>query len=295
MIGATTTVELSPTGIDGDNFDVFSSLRDGADGEEFASGVGGGVNADTNETANLDLVAVTSGEEKLDTFMDDSTDLKDMSASVDALSLASKSEINSPENRMSDERRETICQGVASVACASCVARDDCSILRMRNFASENLQLAPERESYLSELLNDNDDSIVVAGYVNPGDSEANTISTEATEVSEDRADDSNEQMVSQEQERKALTNETVESLGVDVDTEAAETGSSSKKVELHIVDAVSDAAHDYNKQSTSIRIEADPAVPIVEDVKKVNDDFADMVVSDIQTSPQIEVKEPIR
>lgn len=264
MIGATTTVELSPTGIDGDGFDVFSSLRGGA-----------------------------GGEEKLDTFIDDSTDVKDMPAPVDALSLASKSEINSPENRMSEERREIICQGVASIACASCVARDDCPILRMRNFASKNLQPAPERESYLSELLNDNDDGIVVAGYVNSSDSEVKTISTETTEVSEDRADESNEQMVSQEQECKALTNETVEVLGADVDTEAAETGSSSKKIELHIVDAVSDAAHDYNKQSKPIVIEADPVVPIVEDTKKVKDDFADTVASDVQASPQIEVKEP--
>lgn len=263
MIGVTTTVELSPTGIDGDGFDMFSSLRGGA-----------------------------GCEEKLDTFIDDSTDVKDMPAPVDALSLASKSEINSPENQMSEERREIICQGVASVACASCVARDDCPILRMRNFASENLQPAPERESYLSELLNDNDDGIVVAGYVNSSDSEVKTISTEATEVSEDRADESNEQMVSQEQECKALTNETVEVLGADVDTEAAETGSSSKKVELHIVDAVSDAAHDYNKQSTPIVIEADPVVPIVEDTKKVKDDFADTVASDVQASPQTEVKE---
>jgi hypothetical protein len=264
MSEAATTIELSTTGIDGDNFDVFSSLRGGA-----------------------------GGEEKLDTFIDDSTDVKDMPAPVDALSLASKSEINSPENRMSEERREIICQGVASVACANCVARDDCPILRMRNFASKNLQPAPERESYLSELLNDNDDGIVVAGYVNSSDSEVKTIRTEATEVSEDRADESNEQMVSQEQECKALTNETVEVLGADMDTEAVETGSSSKKVELHIVDAVSDAAHDYNKQSTPIVIETDPVVPIVEDTKKVNDDIADMAVSDIQASPQIEVKEP--
>ena len=59
MIGEATTVGLSPTGIDGDNFDVFSSLRDGADGEEFSSGVGDigkEVDADTDETANLDLV-----------------------------------------------------------------------------------------------------------------------------------------------------------------------------------------------------------------------------------------------
>lgn len=296
MIGATTTVGLSPTGIDGDNFDVFSSLRDGADGEEFSSGVGDigkEVDADTDETANLDLVTVASGKEKLDTFMDDSTDLKDIPAPVDALSLASKSEINSPENWMSDERRETICQGVASVACASCVARDDCPILRMRNFASENLQPAPGRESYLSELLNDNDDDIVVAGYVNSSDSEANTISTKATEVSEDRADKSNEQMVSQEQERKALTNETVESLGADVDTEAAEIGSSSKKVVQHVVNVFSDAEHHDNKQPTSMRIEVEPIVAATDDVHKVNDDFAAMAANDVQASPQIEVQEP--
>lgn len=296
MIGEATTVGLSPTGIDGDNFDVFSSLRDGADGEEFSSGVGDigkEVDADTDETANLDLVTVASGKEKLDTFMDDSTDLKDIPAPVDALSLTSKSEINSPENLMSDERRETICQGVASVACASCVARDDCPILRMRNFASENLQPAPGRESYLSELLNDNDDDIVVAGYVNSSDSEANTISTEATEVSEDRADESNEQMISQEQERKALTNETVESLGADVDTEAAEIGSSSKKVVQHVVNVFSDAEHHDNKQPTSMRIEVEPIVAATDDVHKVNDDFAAMAANDVQASPQIEVQEP--
>ena len=150
MIGEATTGELSPIGIDGDDFDI-SSLR----GEDFSSGIGDigeEVNADTDEAASgLDLVAVTGGKEKLDTFMDGSTDLKDMPAPVDALSLAGKSEINSPENRMSDERRAAICQGVASAACASCAARDDCPILRMRNFANENLQPAPERELTRSE------------------------------------------------------------------------------------------------------------------------------------------------
>lgn len=296
MIGEATTVGLSPTGIDGDNFDVFSSLRDGADGEEFSSGVGDigkEVDADTDETANLDLVTVASGKEKLDTFMDDSTDLKDIPAPVDALSLTSKSEINSPENLMSDERRETICQGVASVACASCVARDDCPILRMRNFASENLQPAPGRESYLSELLNDNDDDIVVAGYVNSNDGEANTISTEATKVSEDGVDESNEQMVSQEQECKALTNETVESLGDDIDTEAAEVSNSSKKIVQHVVNVFSDAEHHDNKQPTSMRIEVEPIVAATDDVHKVNDDFAAIAANDVQASPQIEVQEP--
>ena len=297
MIGEATTVGLSPTGIDGDNFDVFSSLRGGAESDNFSSGIddiGEEATAGVDEAAGkLDLMAVAGGKAELDTFMDDSTDLEDMPALVDALSLASKSEINSPENRMSDERKETICQGVASAACASCAASGTCSILRMINFADENLQPAPERESYLSELLNNNDDSIVVAGYVNSNDGEVNTISTEATKVSEDRVDESNEQMVSQEQERKALTNETVESLGDDIGAEAAEVSNYSKKIEMHIVDAVSDAVHDYSKQSTPIVIEADPVVPIVEDAKKVNDDFADMVVGDVQASPQIEVKEP--
>ena len=70
MIGEATTGELSPTGADGDNFDI-SSLR----GEDFSSGIndiGGEVNAGTSDAASsLDLVAVASGEERLDTAMSD--------------------------------------------------------------------------------------------------------------------------------------------------------------------------------------------------------------------------------
>ena len=70
MIGEATTGELSPTGIDGDDFDI-SSLR----GEDFSSGIndiGGEVNAGTSDAASsLDLVAVASGKEKLDTAMSD--------------------------------------------------------------------------------------------------------------------------------------------------------------------------------------------------------------------------------
>lgn len=210
MIGAATTVELSPIGIDGDDFDI-SSLR----GEDFSSGIGDigeEVNADTDEAASgLDLVAVAGGKEKLDTFMDGSTDLKDMPAPVDALSLAGKSEINSPENRMSDERRAAICQGVASAACASCAARDDCPILRMRNFASENLQPAPERESYLRDLLSDDDDGIVVAGYTNP-DSGADSTNADITETSDDKTDKLIEQVAPPNQGNEIPTSETTES-----------------------------------------------------------------------------------
>ena len=222
MIGEATTRESSPAGIDGDGFDI-SSLR----GEDFSSGIGDigeEVNADTDEAASgLDLVAVAGGKGKLDTFMDGSTDLKDMpDAPVDALSLAGKSEINSSENRMSDERRVAICQGVASAACASCAARDDCPILRMRNFANENLQPAPERESYLRDLLSDDDDGIVVAGYANP-DSGADSTNADITETSDDKTDKLIEQVAPPNQGNEIPTSETTESPDEPADIKEAE------------------------------------------------------------------------
>ena len=223
MIGATSTAEVSPTGIDGDNFDVFSSLRDGAGGEDFSSGIGEGRSADADEAASdLDLVAVAGGEAKLDTSIGDGGDSKNAPAPVDALSLAGKSEINSSENRMSDERRAAICQGVASAACASCAARDDCPILRMRNFANENLQPAPERESYLRDLLSDDDDGIVVAGYANP-DSGADSTNADITETSDDKTDKLIEQVAPPNQGDEIPTSETTESPDEPADIKEAE------------------------------------------------------------------------
>ena len=240
MIGEATTGKLSPTGIDGDDFDI-SSLR----GEDFSSGIGDigeEVNADTDEAASsFDLVAVAGGKEKLDTFMDDSTDLKDMPAPVDALSLAGKSEINSSENRMSDERRAAICQGVASAACTSCAARDDCPILRMRNFASENLQPAPERESYLKDLLNDGDDGIVVAGYANP-DSGSDLTNADITETSDDKTDKLIEQVAPPNQGNEIPTSETTESP--DEPADIKEAGQSF----LELTIATEDAADDVDE-----------------------------------------------
>ena len=208
---ATTELRLTPAAVATDNggdSDVLLSPRDGAVGEDFSSGISEAV---ANDASQLDLVAVAGGEEELDTFMDDGIDLKDMPALVDALSLAGKSEINSSENRMSDERRAAICQGVASAACASCAARDDCPILRMRNFANENLQPAPERESYLKDLLNDGDDGIVVAGYANP-DSGADSTNADITETSDDKTDKLIEQVAPPNQGNEIFTNETTES-----------------------------------------------------------------------------------
>ena len=214
MIGVTTTGESSPTGIDGDGFDVFSSLRDSSGGEDFSSGIGEGRSADADEAASdLDLVAVAGGKEKLDTAMSDASSQgnSEVLTPVDALSLAGKSEINSSENRMSDERRAAICQGVASAACASCATRDNCPILRMRNFANENLQPAPKRESYLRDLLSDDDDGIVVAGYANP-DSGADSVNTDITETSDDKTDKLIEQVAPPNQDSEIFANETTES-----------------------------------------------------------------------------------
>ncbi len=74
MIGATTAVELSPTGIDGDGFDVFSSLRDGAGGEDFSSGISEAV---ANDASQLDLVAVAGGEAELDVAISDNDTKED--------------------------------------------------------------------------------------------------------------------------------------------------------------------------------------------------------------------------
>ena len=209
----------STIGEAGGGFNVFSSLRGDAGGEDFSSGISEAV-ADNVE--QFDLVAVAGGEEELDTFMDDSTDLKDMPAPVDALSLAGKSEINSLENRMSDERRAAICQGVASAACASCAARDDCPILRMRNFANENLQPAPKRESYLRDLLSDDDDGIVVAGYANP-DSGADLTNADIAETSDDKTDKLIEQVAPPNQDSENFANKITESPDEPADIKEAE------------------------------------------------------------------------
>ncbi len=74
MIGEATAVELSPTGIDGDGFDVFSSLRDGAGGEDFSSGISEAV---ANDASQLDLVAVAGGEAELDVAISDNDTKED--------------------------------------------------------------------------------------------------------------------------------------------------------------------------------------------------------------------------
>ena len=130
-----------------DDFNIFSALN----GDANFQGLSSGVNDDATE---LNLVEAVASGEKIDT------------------SFAEESEAETTEECLDAERRSEICQNVASAACASCAAAGTCSILRMRNFAEENLQPAAEEpESYLSDLMNDNCD-FVVAGYVSADNEE---------------------------------------------------------------------------------------------------------------------------
>ena len=125
------------------DFNVFSALN------------GQGLSSEIDDDATeLNLVEAVASGEKIDT------------------SFAEENEAEVAEECLNDERRSEICQNVASAACASCAAAGTCSILRMRNFAEENLQPAAEEpKSYLSALMDDGCD-VVVAGYVSADNEE---------------------------------------------------------------------------------------------------------------------------
>ena len=136
MIGEATTGELSPTGADGDNFDI-SSLR----GEDFSSGIndiGGEVNAGTSDAASsLDLVAVASGKEKLDTAMSDanSQDNSETLTPVD------------PE----------LCEKFGTIACIGCDFALLCAERQAAMAAKSNKDQPDKQLSTLEKLLREDD------------------------------------------------------------------------------------------------------------------------------------------
>ena len=286
MIGATTTVELSPTGIDGDGFDVFSSLRDGSEGEDFSSGIDEAV---TDGVSQFDLVAVAGGKAELDVAMSDD-DTKEYSAPID------------PE----------LCRNFGTVACLGCVNLGLCQD-RQAAMMEKNNDLQPEEQlSTLEQLLREDEaPGEIVWAQVVPETNEAGNLgqteevpevaSPEVVEVVLDGGDAAEE--VGYPKEQKSNIHDEEDGKVADVDVETVE----NMEIDDHIVEPQAtdpglDEPAEMSKQSTpedevvlptSIVIEADPVVPIVEDAKKVNDDFANMVVSDVQASPQIEVKEP--
>ena len=129
------------------DFNVFSALNGGVNFQDISS-------AEIDGATELNLVEAVASGKKIDT------------------SFVEENEAETTEECLSDERRSEICQNVVSAACASCAAAGTCPILRMRNFAKENLRPAAEEpKSYLPELMNDDCD-FVVAGYVSADNKE---------------------------------------------------------------------------------------------------------------------------
>ena len=207
MIGAMSTAELSPTGIDGDNFDVFSSLRSGAESDNFSSGAGEAGGADTDEAASsLDLVAVASGEAELNTVTNSKPESKETSAPVN------------PEQ----------CQKYGTIACIGCGLRQFCEE-RQAAMMADNTELQPgEQLSTLEQLLREDDaPGEIVWARPLPDDFDGRELpiadSPRVIETSADKTDGSTEKITPQEQESKASTSEPVGTSGEDMDTEAAE------------------------------------------------------------------------
>ena len=148
------------------DFNVFSALNGDVNFQDLSSEI-------DDDATELNLVEAVASGDKIDT------------------SFAEENEAETTEEYLSDERRSEICQNVASAACASCAAAGTCPILRMRNFAEENLRPATEEpESYLSALMDDGCD-FVVAGYVSADNEEKASESIEKDSPSENEKPES--------------------------------------------------------------------------------------------------------
>ena len=141
------------------DFNVFSALNGDVNFQDLSSEI--------DDATELNLVEAVASGEKIDT------------------SFTEENEAETTEECLDAERQSEICQNVVSAACASCAAAGNCPILRMRNFAEENLQPAAEEpKSYLSDLMNDDCD-FVVAGYVSADNEEKSSESIEKDSPSE--------------------------------------------------------------------------------------------------------------
>ncbi len=209
---------------DSDKFDVFSSLRDGAGGEDFSSGIGETV-ADSVE--QFDLVAVSGGEEELPSTEKVSASIGQtacatcvgcpfLSQCIKPQALAVKQESES-QDKLSDDM----------------------------SYAGEeavpNLMEITPKQSYLERLLAPDDlDSLdengrgelVMAGYSGSTDYQEPIIKKAPEPVVAEakpidlttKTDESTEKIIPQEREDKTSTNQAVEVSGKGVDIEATET-----------------------------------------------------------------------
>ena len=257
MIGVTTTAELSSTVIDGDDFGVFLSLRDGNISEDFSSSVGEEV---TDGVGRFDLVAVASGEAELPST-------EKVSASIGQTACATcvgcpfLSQCVKPQAlvmKQESERQENVSDDMNSA--------DEEAIPNL-------LEMTP-KQSYLDRLLAPDDfDSLdengrgelVLAGYSESTDYQEPIIK-KAPEpvVSESKPIDlttktnkSTEKLIPQEREDKTSTNQAVEASGEDVGIEKIGVVSPSVEMKPHIIDSISDAVHNDSKKPAPESLDA--------------------------------------
>lgn len=257
MIGVTTTVELSSTVIDGDDFDVFLSLRDGNISEDFSSSVGEEV---TDGVGRFDLVAIASGEAELPST-------EKVSASIGQTACATcvgcpfLSQCVKPQAlvmKQESERQENVSDDMNSA--------DEEAIPNL-------LEMTP-KQSYLDRLLAPDDfDSLdengrgelVLAGYSESTDYQEPIIKKAPESVVSEakpidlttKTNKSTEKLIPQEREDKTSTNQAVEASGEDVGIEKIGVVSPSVEMKPHIIDSISDAVHNDSKKPAPESLDA--------------------------------------
>ena len=257
MIGVTTTVELSSTVIDGNDFGVFLSLRDGNISEDFSSSVGEEV---TDGVGRFDLVAVASGEAELPST-------EKVSASIGQTACATcvgcpfLSQCVKPQAlvmKQESERQENVSDDMNSA--------DEEAIPNL-------LEMTP-KQSYLDRLLAPDDfDSLdengrgelVLAGYSESTDYQEPIIKKAPEPVLSEakpidlttKTNKSTEKLIPQEREDKTSTNQAVEASGEDVDIEKIGVVSPSVEMKPHIIDSISDAVHNDSKKPAPESLDA--------------------------------------
>ena len=257
MIGEATTVELSPTGIGGDNFDVFSSLRDGVSGEDLSFDIGETV---ADSAGQFDLVAVAGGEEELPSTEEVSASIG-QTACVACVGCPYLSQCVKPQAlamKQESERQENVSDDMNSA--------DEEAIPNL-------LEMTP-KQSYLDRLLAPDDfDSLdengrgelVLAGYSESTDYQEPIIKKAPEPVVSEakpidlttKTNKSTEKLIPQEREDKTSTNQAVEASGEDVGVEKIGVVSPSVEMKPHIIDSISDAVHNDSKKPAPESLDA--------------------------------------
>jgi len=210
------------------DFNVFSALN------------GQGLSSEIDDDATeLNLVGAVASGEKIDTSFTE----KNEAGTLDA------------------ERRSEICQNVASAACDSCAAAGNCPILRMRNFAEENLQPAAGPKSYLPDLMKEDDCGFVVAGYVSadneenlpesiekdsPSENEKTESVSEKPAIKAEASDDDASMRVSAESNE---VNEPTDDECLDSESVSSENIPSAKIIKENIQPKINEEPEDINER----------------------------------------------